>query len=112
MCLGKTSIGFFDKRFKKTTGTLVGVEMHSDYEYRNAKKVCFVPVYSFEVDGKEYSGTAKIYKDKAEDYDIGSTATVRYCPANPKVFTVKNRNGRIGISLIFLAIGIFMCFIR
>lgn len=96
---------------EKTTGVLVVMKASQDYDFRMANKIVYSPVYSYEVEGVEYQSVAKAYTNNPADYEMGSTAVVKYNPYNPEICIIGNRNGKTGMGLILVTIGILLFFI-
>lgn len=93
----------------KTTGELVVMRAQNDYD--RTSRICYSPVYSYEVDGVKYMSAAKSYTTHPENYEMGTKATVRYCLGAPEICVINNRNGKTGIAILFAVIGAFVYFI-
>lgn len=102
---------FLIRRCKGTAiGTLVQIEETNDYNPYINRTHCYLPVYAYEVGGKEYRNVARIYKTNPEEYELGSTIEVKYCETNPNVCIIGNRNGKVGCGIILIILGLFACF--
>ena len=94
---------------EETVGTLVGAKAQNDFD-RGIGRFCYVPLYSFMVNDKEYVVPGKEYKKHLEDYMIGTQKTVKYCATNPEICIIGGRNGRVGAGIILFILGGFAIF--
>ena len=96
-----------------TENRIVEITTHSGTTgHSNKKKKGYVPVYSFTVDGKEYTGISNAAQNPAK-YSVGDKVEIHYDPANPKKNYLKDISGTlriicIGAGAVFMIVGIFM----
>lgn len=93
---------------RKTTGKLVAVDERDD---NGSHRKYYVPIYSYEVNGKVYERRGREYSRYAEMYEINSECSVRYNPADPGMCIIKGKVGFIGWGLLTLIAGLILWFV-
>ena len=68
----------------------------------------YAPVFTYSVDGKEYSGKADITTFKSDKYRIGQQYTVFIDPEDPGVFRFGNIIGFLLVGILFALAGALM----
>lgn len=90
----------------KLTATVTEVKTSTLY-VRGSKTYRYHPVYSYEVDGKEYSCEAPFDSGSAKKFREGDTRMIGVNPKRPESITFKGRFTALLWAVLFMIIGLF-----
>lgn len=108
-CIILNSLMKIKRCTETTTGTLAALDVRTERD-SGARRNYYVPIYSYEVDGKVYQNEAKKYSTKAYRFEINSQGKVKYNPLNPEECIIDGRPVMIFFAILFILLGLFLCF--